>query len=203
MMHEDAQERILENVNKNAVTKIKTEIREMLANCITSFQQIELDNKYEDYMINGVPLSISRRLLLIKFTYDFAFDGYKLFRMKDIRSIRCGEVEAYHDFVMREEGLFVDDGSSSNLDISSWKTVLDNFKSKEVIIDISTKDQAHSKKTFFVGLPIDIKDDFLLFKEMDVIGRWKAQNIKIPIDDITNISFGSRYLKMLFKYQRH
>lgn len=179
----------------------KTEIRNIIDLCIEAYHQIHIDNKYEDYPLEGIPIKMTKQLFLIKYVYDFAFDGYKIFRMKDIKSVKRGAVEEYHDFIMHNEGFIKTDNAPTDIRLDSWKSFFEDAKVMDGIIDISTEEQVNIEKNFYVGRVIGVENNFLLFQEIDTCGKWMSGNSKISIFSIVEVSFESNYLKMLFKYQ--
>jgi hypothetical protein len=199
-MQEERKEQIAQNVNTSDTVIKKRDMRQVIESSIDLTQQIKINYKHEDYPLDCIPVAISKQLLLARYVFDFATDGYKVFRIKDILSIKRGEVEAYHDFVMREEEVLLNDKFIADLEIISWQSILESLKTLEVLIDVSTEDQSDTEKTFFVGKPLCVESGFLLLNEVDVFGRWVEENTKIPLVAITGISFKTRYLNMLQKY---
>ncbi len=50
-----------------------------------------------------------------------------------------------------------------------------------------------------IGKIIEVKDDYILFKRFDGVGKWYPEN-KIYYSDISEILFGDRYTRIMSKY---
>lgn len=50
-----------------------------------------------------------------------------------------------------------------------------------------------------IGKIIEIKDDYIVFKRFDGVGKWYPEN-KIYYSDISEILFGDRYTRIMSKY---
>lgn len=53
---------------------------------------------------------------------------------------------------------------------------------------------------FFVGVVSQVDNRQLIMRRVDADGRWHLEDASVPLQDITSLSFGGRYLEIYQKY---
>jgi hypothetical protein len=112
--------------------------------------------KVDPHRMYGVVVAESDELLLLQQEYDFEFDGYVVVRKKDISRLERTEGNKYGEKLMRKEGLWKKPPAKlKKLPLASWKTLLEQFVGKVVILENERKDQ------FYIGPIVDIRGEVL------------------------------------------
>lgn len=96
-----------------------------------------VDFRFDVRYYNLIPLIANEKLFLCINENDFIFDGFSIFRLKDIKKIEVKE--DFCDKILRDEGL-IDTIETPNIDISDWKSVFQNLKAmdKNIIVEKQT-----------------------------------------------------------------
>ena len=76
---------------------------------------------------------------------------------------------------------------------------LNQLKSYDGLLSIQCEGQIE-KCTFYLGKIINVNEDSISFKDLDMFGKWDENINNIPLNEITQIAFGDNYSKMFFKY---
>lgn len=177
----------------------KTEIREMLIKCIEAGNLVRIDReKIDDQTLDGVPLMIGRDLLLLHNMYDFQIDGYKIIRIKDINNVRSNETDQFHEFILKEEGIYRQIKRPSILTIDSWGNLFKQLadSGKNIIVECEVIDD------FNLGKIIEVKSKSLIFINFDALGEWDSDFIEVSFKDITSVYIDSRYATIMSKYTK-
>ncbi len=148
--------------------------------------------------ILGFPLKISDNLLLINVISDFHDEGYALVRTKDISDVYSKENNGFYEKICKSENIGSDEVSAIN-DISNMLISLNQLKSYDGLLSIQCEGQIE-KCTFYLGKIINVNEDSISFKDLDMFGKWDENINNIPLNEITQIVFGDNYSKMFFKY---
>ena len=148
--------------------------------------------------IMGFPLRISDNLLLINVINDFHDEGYSLVRTKDISDIYSKESDKFYEKICKLENVGCGEVKVIN-DISNMPISLEQLKNYDGLLSVQCEGQIE-KCTFYLGKIIELTSDSILFRALDMFGKWDKDPDNIPIDEITQMTFGDNYSKMFFKY---
>ena len=53
---------------------------------------------------------------------------------------------------------------------------------------------------YFLGRLMKVDSRYLTMKRVDALGNWLSDPLVLPLDDVTLVSFGDRYLEIFRKY---
>ncbi len=174
-------------------------VKQILETCVKERRQADIErDDVDDQPITAIPLKVGNQLVLIQYLYDFAMDGYKVLCLEDITAIQWGAVEEFHDRIFREEGM-LDAVCVPSVSIDSWMSFFASMFEEERMLDISLE-RLRSEEMFFVGKVKLVEGDSLELLEIDPLGNYKSEPVKIYYKDITMVSFGNRYSDFLDKY---
>lgn len=99
---------------------------------ITTFERKKIDPN----RMYGEIENESDDLILVHYSYDFQFDGYRIIRRRDVTDSKSDESEQYHERLMKKEGLWKrPDKFVKQLDLTSWQTLLAGLVGKMVILE--------------------------------------------------------------------
>lgn len=174
---------------------LKAEIKTILGEASNEKKICNTWFKYDAYYWNLIPLLCGEQLFLAAEEDDFALDGYTIRRYKDIKNIKLKNDKC--DEILRREGVAI---TVPEIDIESWHTVFQSLKSlnKNIIVEKETLDGEGSQ--FVVGKIENISKNFIWIYHFDADGIWDKEPTKCPYNEITSVSFATRYVDIFSKY---
>jgi hypothetical protein len=147
-------------------------------------------NGIEEHSLYGVVLDFSAELLLLRYEYDFLFDGYRVFRTADLTKISVTKSNRYCRKIMRSDGLWNVGEDYPNLDLKSWRRL---FKScGDEIIAIESEDDP-TDTDFWIGSICKVGKETITFRGFDGCGEWMPVTT-IDLSRITSIQLRNRYI---------
>lgn len=175
----------------------RSEVKELVKNAKENIKIINAYFRFDKNYYNLIPLTFSDKLLLVINEDDFIFNGYSIFRFKDLTKVRIKNDKC--DEILKNEGLTTNI-TVPNIDIDSWKTVFQSLRemNRNIIIEKQTIDDTDAE--FVIGRIEKSYKNFAYVWNFDADGIWDDDPIKIPYSEITNIIFGSRYVDIFSKY---
>lgn len=175
----------------------KSKIMEVVRSAAENVQIINTYFRFDKIYYNLIPLTFSDKLLLVINEDDFIFDGYSIFRCKDLIKVKIKNDKC--DEILKNEGLTTNI-TIPNIDIDSWTTVFQSLReiNRNIIIEKRTIDDEDAE--FVIGRIEKVYKNFAYVWNFDADGIWDDSPRKIPYSEITNIIFGSRYVDIFSKY---
>lgn len=163
-------------------------------------ENINIINAYFAFDVNYynlIPLTINDNLFLSINEDDFIFDGYSIYRLKDLVSVKVKNDLC--DKILLEEG-FTTNVTIPTIDINSWKSVFESLAlmNKNIIVEKQTIAPKHSK--FVIGRIHEIHKKYAYVWNFNANGVWDDNPTRVPYSEITNIEFSSRYVETFSKY---
>jgi hypothetical protein len=171
----------------------------------TLIKAIEMQNpihisrsKIDRNSIDGIPLLLGKELVLVQYLYDFQLDGYMIVKLKDITSIRSGNIERFLEMVLKQEGIYAQVEKPSLANIDDWSVVFKELKvmGKNVIIECEDLENAG----FYIGKIIEVNTDSVLLLNFNAVGEWDQEPTTIPFKDITSVSIDKKYIVIMSKF---
>lgn len=141
-----------------------------------------------------IPLQMSEKLVLVAPYTDFKPDGFEVVRLRDISNVRADEQAAFHEQVMQAEGV-LKGLVPPQVSLESFPALLTDLfaldepvavSGKENVLLLGTIEKAGKKK--------------LRVRYVDGEGHVDEDPTRFSYDDISSVSFGSRYLKLVVQY---
>lgn len=141
-----------------------------------------------------IPLQLSEKLVLVAPYTDFKPDGFEVVRLRDISNVRADEQAAFHEQVMQAEGV-LKGLVPPQVSLESFPALLTDLfalgepvavSGKENVLLLGTIEKAGKKK--------------LRVRYVDGEGHVDEDPTRFSYDDISSVSFGSRYLKLVVQY---
>ena len=141
-----------------------------------------------------IPLQMSEKLVLVAPYTDFKPDGFEVVRLRDISNVRADEQAAFHEQVMQAEGV-LRGLIPPQVSLESVPALLTDLgalgeavavSGKENVLLLGTIEKAGKKK--------------LRVRYVDGEGHVDEDPTRFSYDDISSVSFGSRYLKLVVQY---
>ncbi|WBW95971.1 hypothetical protein [Oceanirhabdus sp. W0125-5] len=175
----------------------KSEIKGLVKSSMENINVINAYFRFDTSYVNLIPLSLNDKLFLVINEYDFIFNGYSIYRFKDLIKVKTKNDMC--DKILKSEGL-TSNIIVPDIDISCWKSVFESIKkmNRNIIVEKQTIDGEDSE--FIIGRIEKIYKNFAYVWHFDADGIWGESPLKIPYSQITNITFGSRYVDTFSKY---
>lgn len=152
----------------------------------------------DDLTTFGFPLAISENLVLVANVYNFDIDGYKILRTQDITEVFYGEEEEFTEMILRREKI-CDNFKPEIIDISGLKPVFKALTDRCIIVQCESFEENY----FYEGKVTAINKGEIVMKTFDTTGVWDEEESHIPLNKITSVSFGGRYITLMSKYLRN
>jgi len=143
-------------------------------------------------------LQESKTLIMVRDIKDWHYDAYMIFPKKYIKKIQYGQIEKCRENILPplKRKKFIKDINKVNL--SSIKKVLKSLKMFNQGICI--ENAIENNYFFTVGMIKKIKNKKILFKEVDLCGKYNKKHIKVAYDDITCIIYKDEYSTKLLTH---
>lgn len=150
--------------------------------------------------LNGFLLGLSEQLGLMHCFHDFMPDGYTVFRLTDVTSIRSNEHERHWERMLASEGLL--DGLHQNIqvDLNSMLTAIETISHQFQMMSIEVEAPEDGCEEFYIGQAVSWDADMVQFEEFDALGQWESESSIITPDEIAFIQFDTPYIKTFRKY---
>lgn len=150
-------------------------------------------------------IKYNEKFLMIADTCDYEYDGYVIVKWESIEEIEHNERAIFESKIIKNENGKPNIANVIDIKLDSYKTIFNYFLDKNENITIycdncSEKYVDEDTTTALnIGKIIEVKDDYILFKRFDGVGKWYPEN-KIYYSDISEILFGDRYTRIMSKY---
>ncbi len=146
--------------------------------------------------IEGFPISLSEKFLLMTCINDFHDEGYTLLRTKDIKKAYSKESIGFYEEMCKKEGLD-EKIEPVILDLTGFTSVFSELKDYKGFIAVEREEEGDG---FYLGKITAVGETFLRMLTFDSAGKWSDEEDTLMYDGITRISFGDHYSKIFYKY---
>ncbi len=190
-------------MNKENEEKLsKEEIVDIISYHIDNemIMNVKRDILHNNVVIEGFPLKLSDRLLLITRAVDFCYDGCVILRLEDVTDAYSKEYIAYYEEICKKEGS-LDKAKVNNpiTDIIDYNTVLKQLIGYEKYISIQCELE-DNELDYSIGRISKVEGNIVYFNHFDLEGKWEKEERKIPIEKITMIEYDDNYCNIFSKY---
>ena len=156
-----------------------------------------LVKRYSENYYNLIPLKASDKLFLAINEDDFIFDGFRISRFRDVTRVRIKNDKC--DEILRSENLF-DNLYVPEINLESWETVFEALRAigKNIIVEYETAEGIDDN--FTIGKIERVYKNCLYMYCFDANGIWEPKPYRIPYNEVTSITFDSRYISIFSKH---
>ena len=177
------------------------EIIENIKYHIENKMYITIERIFEEELntISGFPLIITDKYLLMTVIVDFHDEGYSLLMIEDISDAYSKENDNFYEKICINEGLQKKEIPTFLHDLSDIKQILVDLQHYDGFIAIQCEKQ-NINYTFCLGKIQTVKENCVIFKDVDMNGKWDESLDEILFDNITQITFDDNYSKTYYKY---
>ncbi|MGM9937699.1 MAG: hypothetical protein ACI38A_10160 [Candidatus Ornithomonoglobus sp.] len=163
---------------------------------------IERNDIASEETIHGFPLMLSQKFLLMTVIYDFHDEGYCILNTEYITDAYSHESDAFREKICISEGLRDIPCPEFLKGLQNYRQILENLQGYNGFISIQCEKE-QQKCNFFLGKINSAENDRVIFHCFGADGMWDDKYDEIMYNDITQITFGDNYSKMLYKYMNN
>ena len=175
----------------------KNTIKELIKSAAKNVSLVNIYFRFDPNYYNLIPLVLEDKLLLTINEFDFIFDGYSVYRVKDITRVKIKSDMC--DEIIKSEGL-TSSIITPNINIYSWKNVFESLKSLNRNILIKKQTIDCKDVDLYVARIENIHKYFAYVWFLSDEGRWDDTHTKVLYSEIANITFASRCVDIPSKY---
>lgn len=150
--------------------------------------------------LNGFLLGLSDQLGLMHCFHDFMPDGYTVFRLADVTSIRSNEYERHMDRMLEGERLLDGLHQDLHVDLKSILRAIETISHQFQVMIIEVEAPEEGCEEFYIGQAVSWDVDMVQFDDFDALGQWASESSMITPDEIAFIHFDTPYIKTFCKY---
>ncbi len=173
----------------------KEAISALLAEAIEQRKLIDLlRKKIDQFKLYGIPIAQREDLLLIANEYDFCFDGYKVIRKSDINQLHTGIGDGFFDWVFRQEQI-LPAPIETPLSLDNFQALLADLMKNKIPVIVEGKGNR-----FLLGAIHRLGKSKLHIAAVGVNGYIDSELTRTPYEEITTVTFGTRYLQLFMRY---
>ncbi|MHB1454658.1 MAG: hypothetical protein ACYCYM_12005 [Saccharofermentanales bacterium] len=176
---------------------IKREMKKIIAESVNSHKLCRCYFIYKANYWYYFPLKATEKLFLSTEENDFILDGYSIRRFKDMTKVEIKNDLC--DRILREEGI-IDSIKVPEVDITNWETIFKSLMQLNKNVIVEKEDLDEDSEEFVIGRIEKITRQHVHIREFDADGIWQQDLCRIPYNEITSLTFGSRYVEMFSKY---
>ncbi len=150
--------------------------------------------------LNGYLMELSNELGLMHCFDDFEPDGYSVFRLSNVVSLRSGDYEHHWDRMLGEEGLLAGLEKTINVELESLFTAIRSIDHQYQMMSIECENEKDGTKDFYIGQLVSINKSEMTFDHFDALGQWEESCAMILLEEVTLIQFETPYITIFRKY---
>ncbi len=159
---------------------------------------IRIYRHFDANPLNGIIIDYSDDYVLLKYEYDFFFDGHRIVRRKDIARLKYNKTDRFHDGILNRENEILKIAKPVKINIDTGKTIIESLERAKMLAIYEL--EAGNSEEFILGYIKSIDGDELSILSIGSDGKYQKTPVKLPIAEITMFQIGNRYLKMFKKY---
>ena len=146
-----------------------------------------------------IPLGVSEELLLVRDVVDFHLDGFRVLPRASVEGLRHGPLERFRHAVLRAEGALDDLESPQEVALESWQSAARVLKARPLV---AVERELDREQPFLVGRIRRAHRKSLSLLPYDPFARPAGEEVRIPYEEMTALSFGGEYVETLARYLR-
>ncbi len=150
--------------------------------------------------LNGYLLGLSDQLGLLHCFHDFMPDGYIVFRLAYVETVRSNEYERFWDRMLAAEGLLSGVDEKPEVDLTSFGSAIRSISNHFQMMIIESQFPGEESQDFYIGQVVSLKKDEVVFDHFDGLGRWESEPSVIPLREISFVQFATPYIEIFGKY---
>lgn len=175
----------------------KKKIRKRLEKAVKTRQPCRMYMEYNKEAFRYIPLKISEKLFLGAEENDFQFNGFSVRRIGDIEKIKVEE-DFVANITMKE--MNAEEMDIPDIDITDWESVFTSLEKWGRITIVEKEHTLREECIFAIGKIEKVARKHVFLRYFGPDGMWDKEQWKIPYEEITSVTVGSRYAETYAKY---
>ena len=168
-----------------------------------AMQQKNMIVLYRDELVApeyaGVPVAVENELVVLQRQSNFLMDGYCALRTGDITEAEQMDDVPFLKKVLTAERVY-DAVKAPGFCCRNWQTLLEGILARYDGWAAVECEGNPEESLYFLGRLQKVDGRYLTMKRVDALGNWLADPLVLPLDEVTLVSFGDRYLETFRKY---
>lgn len=179
-------------MNSNVNKMIKT-----LQESINTYDLLKCNFEYSSDNFYYYIYDVNNEFILGLKEDDFIVDGFEIRKMGNLL-----EVELRDDgcVEINKNNKILDNIQKPNINLKSWFDIFNSLKNLYEIIIVECEEIDPVDSEFIIGKITKINKEYIKFRGFDIYGNWYNEITTIYYDDITSVTFNSRYCNEWKKY---
>lgn len=175
----------------------KKMIKELMDKAISNLHVANVYMVYNENYYNLIPIKANEQLFLAIDEDDFILDGFRISRIRDVKEMRIKNDKC--DEIIRSEGI-LDNLYIPEINLKNWNSVFEGLKDigKNIIVEYETAEGKDD--SFTIGRIKKVYKSCLYMYYFDADGIWNTAPYRIPYNEVTSVTFDSRYINIFAKY---
>ncbi len=153
--------------------------------------------RVDSHFIQGFPLAVSERLVLLQYVYDFHIDGFMLLRLRDISDWKIGDTNMFQRRLLLEEGVFDQVQFDFMAPIDSFPEFLRSLPPTELVI---VESERTDPPAMHIGTIASADSRTVAINYITGIARQEDTPRQMVVRDIASCRIRTNYISF---YQRH
>lgn len=155
-------------------------------------------DKLEAEEFAGIPVSVEDALVVLQKENNFALDGFVAMRTGDITELEQMDDSPFCRRALEGEKAY-DAVRAPGFDCCDWQSLLTGIR-KNWGGWASVECESTEETIYYVGRITAVDSRYLTMKRVDADGTWHPDAATLPLDEVTLVTFGDRYLGVFSKY---
>lgn len=176
--------------NRNEIAKLQQCLKRK-AMCAVERAYIDVNSMY------GFLVGMSGELAVLSFVYDFMPDGYKIIRTRDVTDVMCTDAEQFFEaIVLKENEGFTPVPAEYAID--NMAVLCKDLMERGAYVTVEL--EGFEENFLYIGKIVEVTQKALSLRIFDALGVWEKEAVCVPLEDVTCISVGNRYVNILSRY---
>jgi len=158
---------------------------------------LHLNVAFDRETCGALPLLVNKKFFVGLSYGDFRFDGYCLFRVRDIVGVK--PLNSVLTYIVEREGL-TKDAQAPRIGLSSWRDAFESLKDLGQNIIVEKRPRAGGERSFLIGRILKIRKRSIDLLHFNAYGEWDGTPTRLSFREIGAVRFESRYAAVFSKY---
>lgn len=153
-------------------------------------------------ILNGFVIDASEDLCVMHCFHDFMPDGFSLFHIADVTSVRSGEYERHWERMLAGEGLLSALAKPPSLELETMESAINSIAAQYGGITVECEDAGNESEDFYIGSVVSSNSSEIVLRHFDGLGVWDDELSTISLNSISLVQFDTPYTNIFWKYLR-
>lgn len=152
----------------------------------------------EDMGMYCFPCKICGNVVVVRFTGDFEYNGFRAVSFDDISGTEYGETEKFYEKIHREKAEY-DCQMPDFQGAEGFGGILRVLMDKDITVVVECELQEDG---YYMGKVTAVDEDTVTMRCFDGCANWFEEPVTIDLDSITMLTFLDRYSTILAQYAK-